>query len=193
MHTRVYEYFEKYKLLYKFQFGFRKKHSTNHAILSIIEDIHQNLDKDNFVCGVFIDLEKAFDTVNHDILIKKLDFYGVRGISNQWFKSYLSNRQQRVKYKNTHSENLLITCGVPQGSILGPLLFLIYINDMNKAIQNSSTFHFADDTYLKFSCSCEKELRKTMNKDLQSLFTWLCANRLSLNVGKTEFIVFKPP
>ena len=193
MHSRVYDYFEKFNLLYESQFGFRKKHSTNHAILSIVEDIHHNLDNNNLVCGVFIDLEKAFDTVNHDILIKKLDFYGIRGISNKWFKSYLSNRKQRVKYKNTLSKNLPITCGVPQGSILGPLLFLIYINDMNKAIKNSSTFHFADDTYLKFSCSCERQLRKTMNKDLQDLFTWLCANRLSLNVAKTEFIIFKPP
>ena len=107
MHTRVYQYFEKFKLLYNFQFGFRKKHSTNHAIMSIVDDIHKNLDNNDFVCGVFIDLEKAFDTVNHEILI--------------------------------------ITCGVPQGSILGPLV-LIYINDMNKAIKNSATFHFADDT-----------------------------------------------
>ena len=103
--------------------------------MSIVEDIHHNLDNNNLVCGVFIDLEKAFDTVNHDILIKKLDFYGIRGISNKWFKSYLSNRKQRVKYKNTLSKNLPITCGVPQGSILGPLLFLIYFNDMNKAIK----------------------------------------------------------
>ena len=84
---------------------------------------------------------------------QKLDFYGIRGISNLWFKSYLTERKQRVKYKSNFSENLKITCGVPQGSILGPLLFLIYINDMNKAIKNSATFHFADDTYLKFSCS----------------------------------------
>ena len=82
MHTRVYYFFEKHNLLYERQFGFRKKHSTNHAILSILEDIKNNLDSNNFVCGVFIDLEKAFDTVNHDILIKKLDFYGIRGTSN---------------------------------------------------------------------------------------------------------------
>ena len=179
MHTRVYDFFEKYSLLYKRQFGFRKKHSTNHAILSILEDIKNNLDSNNFVCGVFIDLEKAFDTVNHDILIKKLDFYGIRGTSNCWFRSYLSARSQRVKYKDCTSENQNINCGVPQGSILGPLLFLIYINDMNTAIKNSTTFHFADDTYLKYSSSCENNLRKKMNEDLSLLFEWLCANRLS--------------
>ena len=192
MHSRVYDFLEKYKLLYERQFGFRKKHSTNHVILSILEDIKNNLDINNFVCGVFIDLEKAFDTVNHDILIKKLDYYGIRGISNSWFKSYLSNRSQRVKFKDCTSENQKITCGVPQGSILGPLLFLIYINDMHTAIKNSSTFHFADDTYLKYSSTCENNLRKNMNEDLSFLFQWLCANRLSLNVAKTEFIIFKP-
>ena len=191
MHTRVYDFLEKYKLLYERQFGFRKKHSTNHAILSILEDIKNNLDINNFVCGVFIDLEKAFDTVNHDILINKLDYYGICGISNFWLKSYLSNRSQRVKYKDCTSENQKITCGVPQGSILGPLLFLIYINDMNTAIKNSTTFHFADDTYLKYSSSCENNLRKKMNEHLSLLFEWLCANRLSLNVAKTEFIIFK--
>ena len=160
MHMRVYSYLEKYNLLYERQFGFRKKHSTNHAILSILEDIKDNLDINNFVCGVFIDLEKAFDTVNHEILIKKLEFYGIRGISNLWFRSYLSKREQRVKFKSSISENLSITCGVPQGSILGPLLFLIYINDMNASIKNSSTFHFADDTYLKYSSPCERTLRK---------------------------------
>ena len=125
-----------------------------------MDDIHKSLDKNKFVCGVFIDLEKAFDTVNHNILLKKLDFYGVRGTSNLWFKSYLSDRKQHVKYKSSYSDNLTITCGVTQGSILGPLLFLIYINDMNEAIVNSTTYHFADDTYLKFSSSCEHEIRK---------------------------------
>ena len=183
---------DQYNPLYERQFGFRKKHSTNHAILSILEDIKNNLDINNFVCGVFIDLEKAFDTVNHDILIRKLDFYGIRGTSNCWFKSYLSARRQRVKYKDCFSENQNISCGVPQGSILGPLLFLIYINDMNTAIKNSTTFHFADDTYLKYSSSCENNIRNKINEDLSLIFEWLCANRLSLNVAKTEFIIFKP-
>ena len=97
MHTRMYEFLENSKILYDLQFGFQKKHSTDHALLDIIENIKEKLDEKIFSCGVFIDLEKAFDTVNHDILLKKLHFYGVRGIPNQWFKCYLSNRKQRVK------------------------------------------------------------------------------------------------
>ena len=100
------------------------------------------------------------DETNHTILLKKLDFYGIRGVSNQWVTSYLTNRKQCIKFKNCSSKFQYVICGVPQGSILGPLLFLIYINDMHQAINNSSTYHFSDDTYLKFSSKCEKELRK---------------------------------
>ena len=99
MHTRLYGFFEKFQLLYKQQFGCRKQHSTNHAILSIIEDIRNSLDEIEFVCGVFIDLEKAFDTVNHKILLQKLEHYGVRGVCNSWFHFYLSNRKQKFKFK----------------------------------------------------------------------------------------------
>ena len=175
------------------QFGFRKKHSTNHALLNIFENIKEKLDNKTFSCGVFIDLEKAFDTVNHKILVKKLEFYGIRGISNEWFCSYLSNRQQRVKLDGKKSSYLNISCGVPQGSILGPLLFLIYINDMKNSVKNSILHHFADDTNLLCSDTNEKLLERKMNEDLKLIYLWLCANRLSLNVDKTEFIVFRPP
>ena len=128
-----------------------------------------------FTCGVFIDLEKAFDTVNHKILLSKLKHYGIRGIANKWFSSYLSNRHQSVSLNGASSSSLAVTCGVPQGSILGPLLFL------------------ADDTNLLYSHKSIDVLRKRLNKDLALLYNWLCANRLSLNAGKTEFIVFRPP
>ena len=145
-----------------------------------------------FSCAVFIDLEKAFDTVNHQILLSKLYHYGIRGVANKWFSSYLSNRQQKVSINGESSNWLPITCGVPQGSILGPLLFLIYINDMQLSVEHSTIYHFADDTNLLHSCKSLKVLRKRVNKDMQLLYEWLCANRLSLNAGKTEFIVFRP-
>ena len=193
MHTRIYEFLESHSTFSNLQFGFRKKHSTNDALLSIFENIKEKLDKKTFSCGVFIDLEKAFDTVNHKILVEKLEFYGVRGVTKQWFSSYLSNRQQRVKLEGATSSSLSVTCGVPQGSILGPLLFLIYINDMKNSVKNSILHHFADDTNLLCSDADEKSLRKKMNEDLRLIFIWLCANRLSLNVDKTEFVVFRPP
>ena len=155
------------EIIYKFQFGFRKNYSTNHALLSIIEQIRGALDKNMFTCGVFIDLEKAFDTVNHQILVSKLNHYGIRGVANKWFSSYLSNRYQKVSLNGVPSQRLPITCGVPQGSILGPLLFLIYINDTNLAVEHSTIYHFADDTNLLYSCKSFKELRKRVNKDLQ--------------------------
>ena len=192
-HKRLYEFFEKNNMFYDHQFGFRSKHSTDHALLGITENIKKNIDNQVLTCGVFIDLEKAFDTVNHNILMKKLEYYGIKGIPNCWLTDYLTNRHQRVNIGDTFSTYQTITCGVPQGSILGPLLFLIYINDMFKATKFSTLYHFADDTNLIYSNKNEKLLRKNINIDLSLIFQWLCANRLSLNVDKTEFVVFKPP
>ena len=118
-------------------------------------------------------MEKAFDTVNHKILLKKLDHYGIRGLSNPWFRSYLSNRIKKVTIGGASSSYRNITCGVPQGSILGPLLFLIYINDMHNAVKHSIVHHFADDTNLLCSDRNPALLRKKMNEDLKLLFEWL--------------------
>ena len=193
MYVRVEDFLKSSEILYNFQFGFRKQYSTNHALLSIVEKIRESLDNNRFVCGVFIDLEKAFDTVNHAILLSKLDHYGIRGTANNWFSSYLSNRSQTVTINGVTSTKGDISCGVPQGSILGPLLFLLYINDMHLAVDSSTVYHFADDTNLLYSHKSLKKLRSILNKDLALLYDWLCANRLSLNEGKTEFIVFRPP
>ena len=123
MYGRVYRFLEENKSLYSLQFGFRSKHSTTHALIQINEKIKNALDQGNHVCSVFIDLQKAFDTVNHDILIDKLSYYGIRGISNQWFKSYLSNRKQYVSINGFNSDTMNIKHGVPQGSVLGTTSF----------------------------------------------------------------------
>jgi hypothetical protein len=126
-------------------------------------------------------------------LLKKLNHMGISDKANSWISSYLSGRSQNVKINGVESKNEHITCGVPQGSILGPLLFIIYINDLHRSLSKSSVFHFADDTNLLFSCKNSKNLAKEINGELQSLFDWLCANRPSLNVSITEFIIFRPP
>ena len=127
MYSRLSKFLDKFHCLYKKQFGFRNAHSTNHALISITEEIRKALDNKEFSCGVFLDFQKAFDTVNHKILIDKLHHYGVRGVTLSWFKSYLTNRIQQAIINDTVSDNTEVTHGVLQGSVLGPLLFLLYI------------------------------------------------------------------
>ena len=160
VHSRVYKFLEDSQCIYSLQFGFRKKHSTNHALIDITETIRRALDDKKFACGVFVDLQKAFDTVNHDILIDKLDHYGIRGASKNWFSSYLTNRSQFVSILGFDSSTKPIPHGVPQGSVLGPLLFLIYINDLHFAIKNSKVYHFADDTNLLNIGNSPKSMQK---------------------------------
>ena len=131
MFNRIERFLDDHNLIYKYQYGFRKNYSNNHALLSIVEEINKSLDNKSFACGVFVDLQKAFDTVDHKILQSKLAHYGINGFANKWLSSYLTNRSQSVSLGGSTSEEKKITCGVPRGSILWPLLFTIYINDMH--------------------------------------------------------------
>ena len=146
------------------QFGFGQQYSTSHAFTTITEKIRKALDDGNIGCGVFVDLQKAFDTVDHQILLAKLSHYGIRGVSNDWFKSYLSNRNQYVSINGFDSGLTTINCGVPQRSVLGPLLFLLYINDLNQAIKFCKVHHFADDTNLLCLSNYIKKLNKLVSE-----------------------------
>ena len=192
MYNRLYKFLESNNIIYHLQFGFRKNFSTTLALLDITDNIKQEIDKGNFGCGIFIDFQKAFDTVDHTILLKKLLHYGIRGTAQQWFQSYLTGRNQYVSINGFNSDLLETKCGVPQGSVLGPLLFLLYINDLYSSIRFSRVHHFADDTNLLYFSNSIKQINKYVNIDLKNLVHWLNANKIALNVSKTELVVFKP-
>ena len=190
MYNRLYKYLTINNILYKKQFGFQKSHSTEHAIMQLVDQINNSFEHDQYTLGVFIDLSKAFDTVDHEILIAKLENYGIKGNNLNWFKSYLKNRKQFIRVENISTDFQEIVCGVPQGSILGPLLFLIYINDLKDASNILNSIMFADDTNLFYSHRNIETLFSTMNIELENINEWFKANKLSLNVKKTKFILF---
>ena len=150
MHKRVHQYLNENNIIYDLRFGFRQNFSTAYALINLTENSIQSLDEGYNVCGIFVDLQKAFDTVCHEILLAKRNHYGVRGVSNDFFRFYLSNRQQYVSINGYYSGFTKINCGVSQGSILGPLLLMLSINDLNQAITLFKFHLFADDTNFKF-------------------------------------------
>ena len=178
-------------IIYKHQYGFRPKHNTSHPVLHLSEKIYKALNQNPSATTItiFIDLKKAFDTVDHDILLEKLKRYGVRETANLWFQNYLSDREQFVSINGIESEKVKILCGVPQGSVLGPLLFLLFINDLPKATE-FFTLLFADDTTFQISNTNVKTLFEDANFELNKANEWFKANKLTLNVKKTKFMLF---
>ncbi len=190
MYTRLSNFLTKHSIIGNSQFGFRKNHSTAMALTTIVDKIAHALDSNDVTFGIFLDLAKAFDTVDHKIIIRKLEHYGVRGIALNWFSSYLSDRKQTVTFKNYLSSYNDVKCGVPQGSILGPLLFIIYINDCTNVSDVLDFVKFADDTNVFSSAKDEHILANILNLELAKLSDWFIANKLSLNIEKTKFIYF---
>ena len=189
MYTQLYNYLSENNLLSEHQFGFRKNHSTATALLDCTNDWYINMDRKLFNLVVFIDLKKAFDTVDHQILLSKLELYGIKGNALLLLKSYLSERKQKCHINGHFSSECDLKCGVPQGSILGPLFFLIYINDLSNCLNKTQARLFADDTNVTATGINIVDVESAVNADLENLRMWLLANKLSLNVTKTEFMI----
>ena len=192
VHNRLYDFCNKFYLKTPSQYGFRKNFSTEHAVIEFQNKIIVCLKNKTYAVGIFMDLSKAFDLISHEILIKKLYNYGIRGICLKWFESYLYQRSQYV-YINEHSSSKrFISCGIPQGSILGPLIFLIYINDICNCSLSSNFIMYADDTNIIISDKNLIQLENTINDELIKVNNWLKANKLLLNVNKTKYMLFIP-
>ena len=189
IYDQLYQYLNENDLLSSGQSGFRSLHSTLTALLETNDNWCVNIDRGLLNGVIFIDLRKAFDTIDHEIILKKLTKYGVDQDALKWFKSYLTNRMQRCNVNNHLSSASPLNCGVPQGSIIGPLLFLIYINDLPNCLNVGTPRMYADDTNVTFSAATIPDLESQINSDLNFIDRWLKANKLSLNVAKTEFMV----
>ena len=195
---QLYDYLITNGLLFESQYSFRKQHSTELAALELTDRIRREMDQDKVPFSVFLDLSKAFDTLNHHILLSKLEYYGIKSIALQWFKSYLTQRQQFVEYQEVCSSTRELETGVPQGSVLGPLLFLIYMNDIHTVSDKLNFILYADDTTLTSPlCSFThgthndvSHISSQINSELLKISDWLTVNKLSLNVEKTKFMVF---
>ena len=188
-HTQLYSYIEKHNVLNKCQAGFRRGYSTGTCLVDLLEDIYQGVDGGDVSGVLFLDLKKAFDTVNHDILINKLHKYGIRWSAQSWTRSYLSGRSQVTRVGATRSAPLPVMCGVPQGSILGPLLFSLYINDLPYYIPAKLNL-YADDTAITVFGKTGQELKTKLENSSTVLSIWFRQNRLSLNTKKTKVMLF---
>ena len=187
---RMIDFLNTHNVFTNSQFGFRQKHSTVHALLNFVNKVAHSIDNHSHLIGIFLDFSKAFDTINHDILLYKLSHYGIRGKALEWFRNYLTNRKQYT-FLNGHNSTLKeIKCGVPQGSLLGPLLFILYINDFCRSSNILSFILFADDSNVFFSHDNSNTLINIVNSELDKLTAWIRANKLSLNLQKTKYMFF---
>lgn len=187
---RLDKFIDKYDLLTECQYGFRANRTTSMALIDLIEKITSAIDDKKFAVGIFIDLKKAFDTIDHKLLIKKLEKYGIRGSVRDWMNSYITDRQQFVQIGDNRSNSLGITCGVPQGSVLGPKLFNLYINDICRVSSFLKFILFADDTNIFCSGENLQQLLQAITAEMSNLKRWFDLNKLSLNVKKTKLMIF---
>ena len=177
------EFLDEQKILYCKQYRFSKGFSTAHVIINLTDNIESAIDNKQFVCRVYVDLQRVFDSFDHKILLEKIKHYGIREIAHQWFKSYLENIKQIVSVSGAESELASVNYRVPQGSILGPLLFLIYITDLHYAVKALCPFHFAHDTCLLNMQSSIKQINRTLNR-LKTACPFLNANKILLMLQK---------
>ena len=190
VHNRIYGFLTRENILTNAQGGFRPGHSTIDTLAKFTDDIKRDLNKSKNTIAAFIDLRNAFDTVDHSVLLLKLDHYGIRSDNYHWFENYLGNRHQTVFANGILSSRETVVCGVPQGSILGPLLFLLYVNDVVKCIKDCKLKLYADDTVI-YIAHRDFEIAKTMlQNDLDCYLTWCQQNKLSVNTTKTKLMVF---